>query len=113
MICSLLPSRGLLLRALLPSVFAGILMQAPSAWGQTSYPARPIRIIVPFSPGGGGDLTARKIAVKLAERTGGSVFVENRAGASSNIGAESVVRSAQGSLRGHQPDPGRIGRAAT
>ena len=94
MICSLLLPRELLLRALLLSVFAGILMQAPSAWGQTSYPARPIRIIVPFSPGGGGDLTARKIAVKLAERTGGSVFVENRAGASGNIGAESVVRSA-------------------
>ena len=83
-----------LLRALLLSVFAGILMQAPSASGQTSYPAKPIRIIVPFSPGGGGDLTARKIAVKLAERTGGSVFVENRAGASGNIGAEAVVRSA-------------------
>jgi len=42
-------------------------MQAPSAWGQTSYPARPIRIIVPFSPGGGGDLTARKIAVGGAD----------------------------------------------
>src|SRR6186997_1634642 len=50
------------------------------------YPAKPIRIIVPFSPGGGGDLTARKIAVKLSERTGASVFVENRAGASGNIG---------------------------
>ena len=58
------------------------------------YPVRPIRIIVPFSPGGGGDVMARKVAVKLAERTGGSVFVENRAGASGNIGAELVVRSA-------------------
>jgi tripartite-type tricarboxylate transporter receptor subunit TctC len=94
MIRCLLLSRALSLRALLLSVFAGILVQAPSAWGQTSYPARPIRIIVPFSPGGGGDLMARKVAVRLAERTGGSVFVENRAGASGNIGAESVVRSA-------------------
>ncbi|HZN26477.1 MAG TPA: tripartite tricarboxylate transporter substrate binding protein, partial [Burkholderiales bacterium] len=94
MIRCLLLSRASLLRALLLPVFGGILMQAPSAWGQTSYPARPIRIIVPFSPGGGGDLTARKIAVKLAERTGGSVVVENRAGASGNIGAEAVVRSA-------------------
>ena len=93
MIRCLLLLRALLLRALLLSAFAAILVQAPSAWGQSSYPARPIRIIVPFSPGGGGDLMARKIAVKLAERTAGSVFVENRAGASGNIGAESVVRS--------------------
>src|SRR5690242_198107 len=89
-----LPFRASLLRALLLSAFAGILVQAPFAWGQSSYPSRPIRIIVPFSPGGGGDLTARKIAIKLGERTGGSVFVENRAGASGNIGAEAVVRSA-------------------
>jgi tripartite-type tricarboxylate transporter receptor subunit TctC len=94
MIRCLLLVRALLLRALLLSVFAGMLVQAPSAWSQPTYPSRPIRIIVPFSPGGGGDLTARKIAVKLAERTGGSVLVENRAGASGNIGAESVVRSA-------------------
>jgi tripartite-type tricarboxylate transporter receptor subunit TctC len=85
---------ALLLRALLLPAFAGMLVQAPSAWGQPAYPARPIRIIVPFSPGGGGDLIARKVAARLAERTGGSVFVENRAGASGNIGAESVVRSA-------------------
>jgi tripartite-type tricarboxylate transporter receptor subunit TctC len=94
MIRCLLLLRAVSLRALLLSGFAGILVQATSAWGQPSYPSRPIRIIVPFSPGGGGDLTARKIAVKLAERTGASVFVENRAGASGNIGAESVVRSA-------------------
>jgi tripartite-type tricarboxylate transporter receptor subunit TctC len=93
MIRCLLLLRALSLRALLLSAFAGILMQATSAWAQ-AYPAKPIRIIVPFSPGGGGDLIARKVAAKLAERTGGSVFVENRAGASGNIGAESVVRSA-------------------
>jgi len=93
MTCCLLLSRALSLRALLLSAFAGILVQATFAWAQ-AYPAKPIRIIVPFSPGGGGDLIARKVAAKLAERTGGSVFVENRAGASGNIGAESVVRSA-------------------
>lgn len=65
------------------------------AWGQQSaYPSRPIRIIVPFSPGGGGDVMARKVAAKLSERTGTTVVVENRAGASGNIGAEAVVRSA-------------------
>jgi tripartite-type tricarboxylate transporter receptor subunit TctC len=68
---------------------------AVPAWGQQSaYPSRPIRIIVPFSPGGGGDVMARKVAAKLSERTGTTVVVENRAGASGNIGAEAVVRSA-------------------
>jgi tripartite-type tricarboxylate transporter receptor subunit TctC len=61
---------------------------------QQAYPSRPIRIIVPFSPGGGGDVMARKVGAKLAERTGASVVIENRAGASGNIGAEVVVRSA-------------------
>lgn len=85
---------GVLLAPLLVLTLGGILVLAPSAWSQQPYPSRPIRIIVPFSPGGGGDVMARKVAVKLAERTGGSVFVENRAGASGNIGAEVVVRSA-------------------
>jgi tripartite-type tricarboxylate transporter receptor subunit TctC len=66
----------------------------PVAFGQQPFPSRPIRLIVPFSPGGGGDVMARKVAAKLTERTGASVIVENRAGASGNIGAEVVVRSA-------------------
>lgn len=86
-------TRGLLTSA--SHLFAlGCLLAAPCAWSQQAYPARPIRLVVPFSPGGGGDLMARKIAVKLAERTGASVVVENRPGASGNIGAEVVVRSA-------------------
>jgi tripartite-type tricarboxylate transporter receptor subunit TctC len=67
---------------------------ASPAWGQQPYPARPIRIIVPFSPGGGGDVMARKVAHKLTERMGISAIVENRAGASGNIGAEVAVRAA-------------------
>ena len=85
---------GLLLPSFLVMTLGWILVLAPSAWSQQLYPSRPIRIIVPFSPGGGGDLMARKVAVKLTERTGISVFVENRAGASGNIGAEIVVHSA-------------------
>ena len=65
-----------------------------SALAQQPFPSKPIRIIVPFSAGGGGDLIARKIAARLGERTGVSVVVDNRAGASGNIGAELVVRSA-------------------
>jgi tripartite-type tricarboxylate transporter receptor subunit TctC len=79
---------------LLPPFLVMTLVLAQSAWSQQPYPSRPIRIIVPFSPAGGGDLMARKVAAKLTERTGASVVVENRAGASGNIGAELVVHSA-------------------
>lgn len=80
---------------LLPAVTLGwLLVLPPPAWSQAQYPSRPIRIIVPFSPGGGGDVIARTVAAKLTERTGKSVVVENRAGASGNIGAEIVVHAA-------------------
>ena len=65
----------------------------PAAFAQQAFPSKPIRIVVPFSPGGGGDLVARKVAARLTERMGATVLVENRAGASGNIGAEVVVRS--------------------
>lgn len=79
-------------------IFAASLMCASiacasSALAQQTYPSKPIKIIVPFSAGGGGDLIARKVGTRLAERTGVSVVVENRAGASGNIGAELVVKS--------------------
>jgi tripartite-type tricarboxylate transporter receptor subunit TctC len=55
------------------------------------YPARPVKIIVPFPPGGSNDIIARVLAQKLSERTGQSFIVENRAGAGGNIGAEAVA----------------------
>src|SRR5436853_6583248 len=71
----------------------GFAMAAP-ALAQQPFPSKPIRIVVPFSAGGGGDAIARRIAARLGERTGVTVVVDNRAGASGNIGAELVVRSA-------------------
>jgi len=58
------------------------------------YPNRPVRVIVPFAPGGGADITGRVIAQKLSESLGQQFIVENRAGAASNIGTEFVARSA-------------------
>src|SRR5213076_1487164 len=57
------------------------------------YPDRPIKILVGFAAGGGTDVAARLLAVKLTERLGQSVVVENRAGASGMIAADTVAKS--------------------
>nr|WP_074576846.1 tripartite tricarboxylate transporter substrate binding protein [Polaromonas sp. JS666] len=64
------------------------LAQAQSAW-----PAKPVKIVVPYPPGGAVDQVTRKIAQKLTEQTGQSFFVENKAGATGTIGASQVVQS--------------------
>ncbi|QCK88206.1 tripartite tricarboxylate transporter substrate binding protein [Phreatobacter aquaticus] len=56
-----------------------------------AYPARPVRIIVPFPAGGSNDIIARILAQYLAERTGQQFFIENRGGAGGNIGANAVA----------------------
>ncbi len=58
------------------------------------YPSKPLRIIVPYAPGGGTDTVARLMAAKLSPSMGQPVVVENRPGASANIGTEAVARSA-------------------
>ncbi len=63
-----------------------------SAWAQ-SYPARPVRLVAPFPPGGSIDLTARLLAQWLSERLGQQIVVENRPGAAGNIGSEAVANS--------------------
>ena len=64
-----------------------------AAFAQT-YPTRPIRLVVPLSPGGFADTPARMLAPRLSEQLGKPVFVENRPGAGGTIGAEFVARSA-------------------
>jgi tripartite-type tricarboxylate transporter receptor subunit TctC len=62
------------------------------AWAQ-AYPARPVRIIVGFAPGGATDITARLIGQWLSERLDQPFVIDNRAGTNGNIGTEAVVRA--------------------
>jgi len=81
---------GLVLHlAALATALSGVL---PIAQAQ-SYPTRPVRLIVGFAPGGPTDVVARAIAPRLGEMLGQSVVVDNKPGASGNIGAEFVARS--------------------
>jgi tripartite-type tricarboxylate transporter receptor subunit TctC len=59
-----------------------------------AYPTRPVRLIVGFAPGGGGDIYARLIGQSLSERLGQSVIIDNRPGAGSNVAVEAVVNAA-------------------
>lgn len=67
---------------------------AALAGAQDSYPAKPVRFIVPYPPGGSSDVLARVIAQKLTEALGRQVIVENRPGATGNIGHELAAKSA-------------------
>jgi len=73
---------------------AAACLAAGAAWAQDGFPAKPIRMISPFPAGGSVDLVARMIAAKLPEFIGQQVVVENRSGASGNIGTEVVARAA-------------------
>lgn len=61
---------------------------------QEPYPSKPIRIVMPFAPGGGGDLSVRSMSDKLGKRLGATIFIENKPGASGFIGAQQVATSA-------------------
>lgn len=65
-----------------------------AAHAQSSYPSKPIRLVVPFAPGGSSDFVARIIAPKFGEYLGQNIVVDNRGGASGSIGAYDVARAA-------------------
>jgi len=78
------------------SLLAGmaIAVFAASALAQSDYPNRPIRLLVPFAPGGGTDLTARMVAERLRLELGQAVVVDNRPGAAGTLGSVAAMRAA-------------------
>jgi len=79
------------------------------AWAQDAYPSRPIKLIVSFTPGGGADLTARTVALKMSEQMKQPVVVENRPGANGLVGAGAVAQSAPDGYTMLLTDRGALG----
>lgn len=85
-----------LARSVYAILSCAFLLIAFSAAGESfarDYPSKPIRIVVPFSPGGSTDVLARIVGQKLTERSGQPVIIENRPGGGGNIGADQVAKS--------------------
>ncbi|WP_064573236.1 Bug family tripartite tricarboxylate transporter substrate binding protein [Cupriavidus gilardii] len=86
------PARRALLAAM--AMLCAAAVPALSASAAEAFPSKPIRLIVPFTPGGTTDILARLVAQKAGEALGQPMVVENRPGAGGNIGAEAAARSA-------------------
>lgn len=84
----------MLRRAMLAAIAAGTALHRPALAQADWRPERPIRLVVPFAPGGSTDITARLVAEAIAGPLGQPVVIENRAGAGGTIAAEHVARSA-------------------
>ena len=78
---------------LLVSVYFALIATAHPAFAAESYPARPIRFVVPYAPGGGSDIVARLIGQKLGDRLGTTFVIDNRPGAASMMATELVAKA--------------------
>src|SRR6266545_1993505 len=81
------------------AIAAGVLWspahaQSTSGSAAAAYPVKPVRVIIPFAPGGGSDITARTMSQKLSEHFGHPFVPENRPGAGGLVGAEVAVKAA-------------------
>ncbi len=81
------------MNALLRATGALLLALAAGTAAAQTWPSRPVRVIVPYPPGGAVDVVTRKMAAKLQEQTGQTFFVENKAGATGTIGIAAVLQS--------------------
>jgi tripartite-type tricarboxylate transporter receptor subunit TctC len=81
------------MKRILAALAAFALASAPASASAQAYPARPIRLVVGFAPGGAADTVARALGEQLGRALGQTIVVENRAGAGSSIAAENVAHS--------------------
>ena len=81
-------------RALCSTLASLVVFACGSAQAQAPYPAKPIRFIVPFAPGGVSDIVARTIAAKMGESLGQQVLIENRGGAGGTLGMDLLAKAA-------------------
>ena len=86
-------SRGPQAALCLVTLLAGLSVVS-EAQAQSTYPQKPVRLVVPFAPGGASDILARTLGQKLSETTGQSFVIENKPGAGGTLGAELVAKSA-------------------
>jgi len=87
--------RALTRRRLMVSAIAvACALAAPAVFAQNAWPNKPVRIVVPFAPGGTTDILARAVAPELSKAFGQQFVVDNRAGAGGNLGADAVAKAA-------------------
>ena len=75
-------------------VGSALLAAFGTAWAQSSYPTKPVRLVVPFAPGGTTDIVARVVSEKIGIALGQTMIVENKAGGGGSVGATEIARSA-------------------
>ena len=77
----------------LPPLILACCLAAPATVAAQDYPSRPIRLIIPFPPGGSNDVVGRVFATRLSDRLGRQVVVDNRSGAGGVVGTEVVANA--------------------
>lgn len=75
------------------TVAALLLIPCCMAWSQASFPAKPIKLVVPYAPGGSADIAARLLGDAWAKALGGTLFIDNKAGAGGNLGVDFVAKA--------------------
>src|SRR5512132_4499572 len=90
---SSVPARRRILVALAGGILAVVAATTTGSAVAQSWPNRPIKLIVPFPPGGGTDTFARPLAAKLGQQLGQQVVIDNRGGAGGTIGAAAAAKS--------------------
>ena len=82
------------MRILIAAALTALFVATTTVTAQTAWPTKPVRIVVPFAPGGTTDILARAVAPELSRAFGQQFVVDNRAGAGGNVGADLVAKSA-------------------